>query len=464
MLVELKERSGRMVTQRSFAGQTGTTHYRVQHFPVFDAGNTLVGVGGVYYDITAQVDAVDRWRATRDSFNDIVRSSSDWVWETGDGGNLTFISDRITEIAGRPPALLLGRPLSGLRADESDAAAEDSLERALALRASFRNKVLGIRDSHGRVRRHFVSGVPFFHLKTGRFAGFRGAGTDISGQHEAEQQAQESRQQLEAALAELNAKNLHLALALDRAQVATRAKDEFLANMSHELRTPLNAILGFAEIIKDQLFGAGAIAKYAEYARDIHASGRHLLDLISDILDLSKIESGRFELRDDVVDLPAIVAACWRLVAQKAAEAGIVFTTDLPADLPGLRADEVRMRQIMLNLLSNAVKFTPGPGQVTAGGRRADDGSVALWVSDTGIGMTQDEITVALQPFRQVDSKIARRHEGTGLGLPLVKALSELHGGRLVVESTPGKGTTMRVVLPADRVLAAHTGIVLPPE
>ncbi len=247
--------------------------------------------------------------------------------------------------------------------------------------------------------------------------------------------------------------NVSLATGLAEAALANRAKSDFLANMSHELRTPLNAILGFSEIISSELLGPIGLSKYRDYGADIHSSGQHLLRIINDVLDMSKIEVGKLELREGTVDVGLAVRASLGLVTQRAAAAGVTLATDLPSELPLIRADEVRVKQILLNLLSNAVKFTHRLGRATVGGMLRPDGSLALWVSDTGIGMSETEVSLAMEPFRQVDSDLARKYEGTGLGLPLTRALIELHGGRLELASARGIGTTATVVFPPSRVL-----------
>ena len=240
----------------------------------------------------------------------------------------------------------------------------------------------------------------------------------------------------------------------DAAEFANRTKTEFLANMSHELRTPLNAIIGFAEVIKDEMFGPVGLNKYADYAGDIHSSGRHLLDLINDILDLSKLEAGKLELREEKVALRTVVEDCLTLVRNRAQKSDVMLATEIEPRLPRLVCDERALKQVLLNFLTNAVKFTPAGGRVTTGVNRAKDG-LAIWVRDTGIGMKETDIAVALAAFGQIDSKLARQHQGTGLGLPISRSLIELHGGTLTVESAPGKGTTMTATFPAWRMDAA---------
>jgi signal transduction histidine kinase len=234
---------------------------------------------------------------------------------------------------------------------------------------------------------------------------------------------------------------------------ANRAKSQFLTNMSHELRTPLNAVLGFSEIIRDQSLGPAAIENYRDYANDIHIAGEQLLRVVNDVLDISKLEAGKLELHESEVDLRGVVQAAVNLINQSAFEVGVSLTIALPPDLPLLMADELRVKQMLLNLLSNAIKFSHRGDGVTVGGALRPDGHLAVWVADTGIGMSETEITTAMQPFRQVANSLTRDHDGIGLGLSLVDGFVTLHGGHLEVTSTPASGTTVTVVFPPERVL-----------
>jgi signal transduction histidine kinase len=238
--------------------------------------------------------------------------------------------------------------------------------------------------------------------------------------------------------------------AKEAAEIASRSKTEFLANMSHELRTPLNAIIGFSDILLRQLFGPIGQERYAEYARDIHDSGQHLLNLINDVLDIAKIEVNKVELAEAPVDVPDVVDACLRLMRDRAIAAGVTIEVAMPETLPDLNGDDRRLKQILLNLVSNAVKFTPPGGKVELR-VEADASGFRFIVADTGIGIAKADIATALTPFGQIDSSLARRYEGTGLGLPLARSMAELHGGRLDIESEPGTGTTVTVSLPASR-------------
>ncbi len=256
-------------------------------------------------------------------------------------------------------------------------------------------------------------------------------------------------------IADRKRQDAELIASKESADIANRAKSEFLANMSHELRTPLNAILGFSEIIRSQIHGRIEDQKYVEYANDIHASGTHLLDIINDILDLSKVEAGRLEVHEASLALNDVLANCLRLVGPRAREAGLDLKSDLPGDLPLLIADERLMKQIFLNLLSNAVKFTPRGGEILVAARIDEDGGFEIRVADTGIGMDKGGIAKAKMPFGQVDSSLNRKHEGTGLGLPLVLAFVERQGGALAIDSAPGHGTTVTIRFLADKIAAA---------
>jgi PAS domain S-box-containing protein len=248
--------------------------------------------------------------------------------------------------------------------------------------------------------------------------------------------------------------------AKEEAELASRAKSEFLANMSHELRTPLNAILGFSQIIRDGVLGPVGNEKYTEYADDIMSSGQHLLDIISDILDLSRIDAGQATLEFEEVDLRDIVDACLSLVRERADSAGVSLKADYGKSILGLSVDKRKLKQILINLLSNAVKFTHRGGSVTVEVALKKNGYLTIVVRDTGIGIEPADIPAVFEHFSQLEKLLTREHEGTGLGLPLARSLCELHGGTLELTSKKGKGTVATVCFPPERVLRERQRVV----
>lgn len=244
-----------------------------------------------------------------------------------------------------------------------------------------------------------------------------------------------------------------LSQAKEQAEFANRAKSEFLANMSHELRTPLNAIIGFSEIIKNEMFGHIEKQRYIEYARDIYESGNLLLELINDVLDLSKIESGHMLLKEEEISLTECIHSSLRLVNDKALSGNLKLTTDIPRDFPHILADKRALKQIIINLLSNSIKFTPSGGKIHIKLSLGENNRIILSVTDTGIGIAKNDIPKALANFGQIETPFNRKYSGTGLGLPLVNSLITLHGGYLKIHSDVGIGTTVNLYLPSNRVI-----------
>jgi two-component system cell cycle sensor histidine kinase PleC len=232
------------------------------------------------------------------------------------------------------------------------------------------------------------------------------------------------------------------------AEDAARSRAAFLAAMTHELRTPLNAILGFSEVLQHEMFGPLS-ERYREYAGIIHKSGSHLLSIVNDVLDLAKVEAGKLELYLEPVDISRIVIDCVRSVEPMVARSKVCVRVDLHDRIDIVQADEKRLRQMLLNLLSNAIKFTHDRGEVGISVFRCRN-YIAIAVSDTGIGMKNCDIEKALEPYGQIDNALARRHTGTGLGLPLTNQLATLHGGALRIESAPGAGTTVTILIPGN--------------
>lgn len=242
--------------------------------------------------------------------------------------------------------------------------------------------------------------------------------------------------------------------ARDEAELASRSKTEFLAHISHELRTPLNSIIGFSDMIKSQVFGPIQNPRYEDYVGTINMAGRHLLGLISDIIDVSKVESGQTRLEDTLCDLNDIAESALRLVTDRIDQAGLKLTTEIAPDLPWLRGDEIRVKQILLNLLTNAAKFTPSGGRVTLTIDTDDRGRPRIVVSDTGIGISRKDIPKALSRFGRLGSPMTSTTDGMGLGLTLVQMFVDLHGGDFTLESDEGAGTRVEILFPANRALA----------
>ncbi|WP_341703132.1 ATP-binding protein [Ferrovibrio sp.] len=253
---------------------------------------------------------------------------------------------------------------------------------------------------------------------------------------------------LQLGMARSERRNRALERARQQAEEASLSKTRFLANMSHELRTPLNAIIGFAEVIQKQMLGPIGNSRYVEYVDDILSSGQHLLSLINNILDMSKIESGSWRIQPEVTDPVEILETSLRVFRERAVGRGVRLDLVAAPDLYEGFVDRQALRQILLNLVSNAIKFTPPGGHVEIGAAGEADGGFRIWVGDTGIGIAPENIPVVLAPFGQVENDLTRKYEGTGLGLPLVKSLVELHGGRFELDTAPGRGTTVRAWFP----------------
>ena len=395
------------------------------------------------------------YNESRRRFHDFVLAASDWVWETDEHGAITFISDRITEIVGRPSRQLIGAHLVELG---NDVVAGRTLRDALAARHPFRNLAIEIIDSEGRHRFCRVSGIPAFEQESGRFTGFRGAGSDCTAQFEAEAMARRSQSKLERLVEEVRTNNDRLQEALSDANAAIRAKSEFLANVSHELRTPLNAIIGFTEIMDGQMYGPLGHERYGEYTESVLQSGRHLLSIINDLLDMAKVEAGRLKLKERATDIAEVAEQCLSMMRDTIKQQGLDLSVRFPTDGPLLWADARLVKQMLINLLGNAVKFTPEGGAIAIEAGVNAQGGYTLSVADTGIGIAPEHLATVLEPFGQVESAMNRSHAGTGLGLPLVNAMVELHGGSLSLDSAPGVGTTVTLRFPPERVLDKSAG------
>jgi PAS domain S-box-containing protein len=396
---------------------------------------TIVGFALLFRALVKHSRSLERSEATlRESearCRDFALTSSDWFWETDENHRFTYLSDHIRAF-GQDPLTRIGRTRIDLAGDiVSEATKWQEHSAGLDRHEPFRDFVYTRKIEEDPERIVSVSGNPFFD-EAGRFLGYRGTARDITEKVLAERALREAKAVAEAA-------NL--------------AKSHFLANMSHELRTPLNAILGFSEVLENGIAGP-LQSRQSEYIGLIRQSGEHLLHVINEILDLARIDAGKFELHEEVVDPRGLADQCLALVKDRAAAGLLRLSAEIEQDVPRLMVDQTRLTEILLNLLSNSIKFTELGGSVILEVRRAMNGGVAFVVRDTGTGMTAADVQIAFELFGQVDAGLSRGHEGTGLGLPLARKLAELHGGSLVVESEKGRGTTVTVTLPPSRVLA----------
>ncbi len=415
---------------------------RLSGMPIFETTTgVFIGYRGTGNDITAQLDAEDRASRAQLRLAEAIESSSEGFALFDRNNRLVICNGKYREYHPTIAELLV------------PGAAYEDLVRAGAERGQFTDAAGRIeewiaselerqRDPQGATEQRLSDGrwlkVSDRRTEDGSTVCLRTDITELKQREEALRRAEESSR-----------------AARETAELANRAKTEFLANMSHELRTPLNAIIGFSEIIMGEMFGPIGVEQYKEYMKDIHESGSHLYNLINDILDVSKAEAGKLELSESEIDIADAVTRCVRLVGERAERAEVALEVEVPQGLPLLYADERKIKQILLNLLSNAVKFTPTGGKVSISARIEPDGWFCFAITDIGIGISEQDMADVMAPFGQVDSTLARRYEGTGLGLPLSKALVDLHGGELDLHSELDVGTTVTVRLPKDRLRPA---------
>jgi len=395
---------------------------RGKHGPLF---NSFI------HDIT---ERKEREQAIRDSearYRLLAENITDMITVLALDGTRTYVSPSVRDFLGYEPAELIGKRMIEMpHPDDAPVAAgavaaltRGDKQVTITVRSRHKNGAYIWVETSLRLVRDPASNKPIEVLCVSR---------DVSARQALQEQ---------------------LALAKELAERANRAKSEFLANMSHELRTPLNAIMGFGDLIENQRLGALGNAKYAGYGRDIVESGKHLLDLINEILDYAKLDAGRLSLIEEPLDIHRVVEACEQMLSDRIERGGLVLETSIAPTLSIVRGDERRLRQVLLNLLSNSIKFTKPGGRITLDAHADAGGALVLTVSDTGIGIAEQDLPHVLEPFGQVDSAFNRSTEGTGLGLPLAKRLVEMHGGTLVIDSAPGIGTTAIMRLPAERVL-----------
>lgn len=422
--------------------------FRISGKPIFDKAGDFMGYRGVGTDIT-QAHEVERTIAKVQQdlavMSSAIQQNPSMIFITDRNGDITYVNEKFTDITGYTLNDVLGRNPRLLKSPETTSKVHNEMWERLNAGKAWRGELKDVRKD----------GTSFWAYATiAPVKNERGETTHFVATHED--------------ITARKAGEIRLREATKQAKLGSRAKSELMANMSHELRTPLNAIIGFSDSILSSVFGPLGHDRYESYVRDIYNSGHHLLDLINDILDVSAIEAGKMELRPEPLDIIDLVKESMKLIQHRADAAGVTLHLHIEDDIPGLLGDERRIKQILLNLLSNAVKFTPEKGRVTLRVLQGPDGGLRFEVQDTGIGMDEKGIETALSQFGQVDSTLARKYEGTGLGLPLTKSLVEAHGGFLEIHSRLGHGTTVMVQFPSQRSIEllpqAHGAQVKSPD
>lgn len=410
------------------------SHFKISGKPVYGPDGAFRGYRGTGTDVTAQVRSTKALENSEKLFRTVLDNLPIGINLKDLDGRFLMVNKRLATWYGRPEGTLIGR--TATEALNEPAPVQST-------RLAQERKLLETGEPLVREELKFrADGVSQYVVinkfpvvdSDGTLIGFGTVSTDISDRKNAEAKVIASKEE---------------------AEIANRAKSEFLANMSHELRTPLNSVIGFSQMVINEVYGPVGDRRYREYVMAINESGAHLLKIISDILDISKIEAGEATVEETEVDIGGAVRDCVAMVRIRAEDKNIAVRQEAPEDLPPLRADQRHVKQILLNLLSNAVKFTPDGGRVTVGARVDGENRLEIAIADTGVGIAAADIPKVMLPFGQVADSVIRGHEGTGLGLPICKSLVELHGGDLIIESEVGAGTTVVVRFPPERTIVA---------
>ena len=400
--------------------------------PVFapDSGRYL-GYRGTGTEVTERRRGEAELEDLSAAVEDLTELASAWCWQADAELRITRLSEDYAEHAGQPRDRCLGRRFDELwRLDEPTRA-------LIAAREDFRgHRSAWIHAGLDEERRFVISGRPVFDER-GYFGGYRGIGVDVSGLLGADQ-------------AVLTAK--------EAAERESSAKSAFLADMSHELRTPLNAIIGFSDAMRSQTLGKMTNKRYLQYAEDIHLSAHHVLDIVNQILDLSRIEAGQLDLEEETLDVSELLESCRRMIQAEIDKAELELSLELEAELPPVLADPAKLKQVVLNLLVNAAKFTPSGGRIDLVSRLAAGGGLEIEITDTGMGISAKDIPKVLRRFGRSEDAELEGLGGAGLGLSITKSLVELHGGTLSIVSRKGKGTRATVRLPEDRLRGGNEG------
>lgn len=399
------------------------------------AEDRSIRVVGTIKDIEKRRRAEASLREAEQRFRTIFENSISGIYQTSADGRFISANPALAEIFGYSSADDLMSSVTDIR-KQIYVNPEDRTK--FTQQALFEGRVSGLETEVYRKdgqKMWIMESARLVRSEKGGVLYYEGSVWDVTERHEAEETMRQARIQ---------------------AEISSRSRMEFLANMSHELRTPLNAVIGFSEIIKDEVMGVMSIPIYKEYAQDIYESGSHLLKIISEILEVSKIETGHRELNESNFKIEKALKSCMVIMTNRIDEAGVQVKFHIPEDLPEILAEQLGFKQIMLNLVGNAVKFTPKGGKIDISARINNTGEMEVDVADTGLGMTPDEMKKALQPFGKVDTSFSGMKSGTGLGLTIVDSLIRLHGGQFKLMSQKGTGTTARIIFPAARVLTEN--------
>jgi PAS domain S-box-containing protein len=380
-------------------------------------------------------------------FTDFANSASDWFWETDQDLDITMVSDGFPDIPGVSTKDMVGKNWTALKHDRIRVENLDDYLVVMTQQGCFRDMEFSYICKEDRQHYQSLSANPYYN-NDGSFAGYRGTGRDISISYIAEKKLREAKIQAEKAQV--------------IAEEANRAKSQFLTNMSHELRTPLNAINGFSEVIIQTALQKDEDKHYADFAQDIYQSGNRLLEILNDILDLSRIEADAMELSEDAFDVKSLITFCNKEMTgtfeKEVRKKDITFISAHLQDDIYLNADAKKLKQVLRNLLSNAVKFNKEGGEVQFNILEEETGDIGFEIRDTGIGIAEKDLSAVLKPFQQANGQITRSHEGTGLGLAISAALIDLHEGGFIIESQLGEGTTVKFSLPVTRRIKIEDG------
>ncbi len=374
-------------------------------------------------------------------FKDFANTASDWFWEIDQNLEFTFISKDFPNIPGVNTQGLIGNNWNFLKNPPIEAKAIEDYFLMLQQEINIRNMEFSY-TCHGNTKIYqTLSATPFYN-QNGQFAGYRGTGKDVSISYLAEQKLVEAKEQAES---------------------ANRSKSQFLTNMSHELRTPLNIINGFSELITTNTeVDEKSNLQAKEYAQEINTAGNHLLKVINEILDLSRIEAGQLTLNEDTQDIQTLLSSCKSMMAEYLEGRDLSYSQQAPEEPIYFTGDNKRLKQILRNLLSNAVKFTPDTGVVSMESHILKSGDIQISIIDSGVGIASDALPIITKPFEQSDGKIDRFYEGTGLGLAISKSLADMHDGSLNISSELGEGTTVSLIIPKTRRVKIEQGKMVP--